>query len=335
MYILITKELEPEAIRTLRNAKHILDVVADPTNFHFFSEEFHTPTEITADYKDPNKLIINEKLLPHTMFPKYTLQNNYFQDTIYENSNINKEKIFNSIVFKVVLKMQNEGKNQISGKALNLIIKPSENYMAVNFNFSRKKDNEKAEITALINFFHNRKALYFNISKILTANKKKLIASINNEEFVKDLLTLFSIKAWDLVPAFDISAVPVHKELVIFESEKDMEKRKNKFKLLSVLDGNTDSPLYSSGFRRAEVALSKEENLLTMKFDTSLDKTDFFNLSIETLTSNNLEQLLENKKLKELYGNYLNEWLNRYLSLSNFAFKVFEKLQAKVVLNHI
>lgn len=335
MYILVTKELDPVTAEKLRNAKHILDTISDSTNFHFLAEEFHTPTEITAGYRAPNKLLIDEKLAPFALFSKYTMENNYFKETIYEASNINKEKMFNAITFRVVARMQNEGKNYISGKALDLVIKPSENYVSVNFNFSQKKASEATVVAALINYFHNRQALYFNCSKILMANKKKLITSLNNEEFVKDLLALFSVKEWDQNPAFDISAAPTHKELVFFESEKVQQAREAQFKLLSVMEGNTASALYSSGLRRAGVSLAKESNLLAIKFEASLDKTDFFNLDIEKLTSNNLEQLLESEKLKGFYGDYLNEWLSRYLSLANFAFKVLEQFKAKIFLNNI
>lgn len=335
MYILVTKELDPVIVAQLRNASHILATVAEPTNFHFLAEEFHTVTEITNDYKAPSKLLINERLLPFALFPKYVMENNYFRETIYENSNINKEKMFNTTAFKVVLRMQNEGKNHISGKALDLIIKPSENYVSVNFNFSQKKARENTVVAALINYFHNRQALYFNLSKILTTNRKKLAAGLNNEEFVKDLLALFSVKEWDLAPAFDISAVPIHKELVFFEAEKVQQAREAQFELLSVMEGNTASALYSSGLRHAEIVLAKKSNLLAIKFDMSLDKTDFFNLSIDKLTSNNLDQLLESKKLKDFYGAYLNEWLSRYLSLANFAFKVLEQFKTKIFLNNI
>jgi len=335
MYILVTKALDPTTAEKLRNAKHILATVADTTNFHFLAEEFHAVTEITAAYKSPNKLLINESLLPFALFPKYNMENNYFKETIYENSNIVKEKTFNKATFKVVARMQNEGKNHVSGKALDLIIKPSENYVSVNFNFSQKKASEATVVAALINYFHNRQALYFNLSQILRAHQKQLIARLNNEEFVKDLLALFSVKEWALTPAFDISAAPIHKELVFFEAEKVQQAREAQFELLSVMEGNTASALYSSGLRRAEVALAKESNLLAVKFDMTLDKTDFFNLDIETLTSNNLEQLLESEKLKGFYGDYLNEWLSRYLSLANFAFKVLEQFKTKVFLNHI
>jgi len=335
MFILITKELDATTAEKLRNARHILATVADANNFHFLAEEFHAVTELTGGYKSSNKLLINERLLPFVIFPKYTMENNYFKETLYGNSNIADEKTFNTATFKVVAKLQNEGRNHVSGKTLDLIIKPSETACSVDFIFSQKKARENTVVAALINYFHNRQASYFNLSQILRAHQKQLIASLNNEEFVSDLLALFSVKEWALTPAFDISAAPIHKEIVFYEAEKVQKAREAQHELLSIMEGNTASALYSSGLRRAEVALAKESNLLAIKFDMTLDKTDFFNLDIETLTSNNLDRLLESKKLESFYGDYLNEWLSRYLSLANFAFKVLEQFKTKVFLNHI
>jgi hypothetical protein len=89
----------------------------------------------------------------------------------------------------------------------------------------------------------------------------------------------------------------------------------------------------SSGGIETVNLLLNEKNQLTI--DIGLDEAYIMLMRYDSLTSENINEIRDNKEYKNLINNNINIWLKSIVQMSNFASEIYEKVKPKIVIENI
>lgn len=328
MIVRYIKAMKPEDISRLTEARTKTEAFSTALNLDFLSAALNLPERKlikpeNSFFSPYDRTILNEKLgniaTPTHWFVQTFKQMGY---KVFEKVSLDALAIPAMTLQLSLINLL--GKNFEKADLL-LIVGEKNHFSPLELQFGFLKDplQSKESVLSFINYFYNRKELYFKVFATLLENKEKL-KKYTTKPFLKALLSLFSVKDFKTeVPDFDIPATKL--KLAVRGAENFFEPVTSRKEILGFYNPGR-------GLIESVKLLLLEDNSLAIDFyffDEMLSKVG------KILTKENLEIAKENPLFDKFIAENLNLWLKNILLLTAFEEKVYNKIRTKILLESI
>lgn len=199
------------------------------------------------------------------------------------------------------------------------------------FNFEYLENNKSPEVLNLINFFYDKKSLYVKVYDFLFENRKRLEAFLG-ELPATNLLALFSAN-WKLenIANFEVKSKSRDKSLIFKHSS--YEDVSNKQKHIGTFYKTVEtSALEEKNHVKSIQLLLNKKNELTI--DLVLDDPLAMLNAVTSLTSKNLDKIINDEKYEKILEENLDGWLKTIVCLASCALGVTEAIAPKILVKN-
>ena len=328
MIVRYIKTMRPEDILRITEARTKTEAFSTALNLDFLYEALNLPErkliESENSFFSPyDRTILSENLgiIPP---PAYLFVQTFKQMGYKVFEKISCPDLTSTMTLEISL-INLLGKNFAKADLL-LMVGEKNHFSPLELQFGFLKDplQSKESVLSFVNYFYNRKELYFKVFETLSKNKEKL-KKYTPKPFLKALLGLFSIKAFTPeAPDFDIPTATKVK-FIVPGAEDFFEPGAAVKELLG---------FYNPG----RGLLESVKLLLLENNELAIDFYLFDEMMLEEekiLTPAIMEIVKKNPLFDKFIAENLNIWLKNIMLLTDFEEKVYNKIRTKILLNSI